>query len=81
LKKRNLTPVSGKPYFGNEENMITGTRGPNMLQDFYLHEKPAHFNRERIPERVVHVKGTVAFGIFTVTKDIYFKTNNYGTKR
>ena len=41
-----------------------------MLQDFILHEKMAHFNRERIPERVVHAKGSGAYGTFTVTNDI-----------
>jgi catalase len=50
--------------------MTVGPRGPILLQDFYLHEKLAHFNRERIPERVVHAKGTGAYGKFTVTKDI-----------
>ena len=40
------------------------------MQDFYLREKLAHFNRERIPERVVHAKGAAAFGTFTVTHDI-----------
>jgi catalase len=70
MKKKNLTTASGKPYFENEDSMTVGPRGPVLLQDFYLHEKLAHFNRERIPERVVHAKGTGAFGKFTVTKDI-----------
>jgi catalase len=50
--------------------MSVGPRGPLLLQDFILHEKMAHFNRERIPERVVHAKGSGAFGTFTVTHDI-----------
>jgi catalase len=50
--------------------MTVGPRGPVLLQDYYMHEKLAHFNRERIPERVVHAKGTGAYGKFTVTKDI-----------
>ncbi|NLX74071.1 MAG: catalase [Bacteroidales bacterium] len=50
--------------------MTVGPRGPVLLQDHYLQEKLAHFNRERIPERVVHAKGTGAYGKFTVTKDI-----------
>ena len=50
--------------------MTAGPRGPILLQDFILHEKMAHFNRERIPERVVHAKGTGAYGTFTVTNDI-----------
>lgn len=67
---RKLTTASGKPYVENENSMSVGPRGPLLLQDFILHEKMAHFNRERIPERVVHAKGTGAFGTFTVTHDI-----------
>lgn len=69
-EKKKLTTASGKPYFENEDSMTAGPRGPILLQDFYLHEKLAHFNRERIPERIVHAKGTGAFGKFTVTGDI-----------
>ncbi len=68
--KRKLTSASGKPYVENENTMSIGPRGPLLLQDYILHEKMAHFNRERIPERVVHAKGTGAFGTFTVTHDI-----------
>jgi catalase len=50
--------------------MSAGSRGPLLMQDFILHEEMAHFNRERIPERVVHAKGTGAYGTFTVTHDI-----------
>ncbi len=69
-KKLKLTSASGKPYTENENSMSAGPRGPLLLQDFILHEKMAHFNRERIPERVVHAKGSGAFGTFTVTHDI-----------
>ena len=69
-KNKKLTTASGKPYFENEDSMTAGPRGPVLLQDYYLHEKLAHFNRERIPERIVHAKGTGAFGKFTVTNDI-----------
>src|ERR1043165_3436570 len=69
-KTHKLTTASGKPYVENENSMSVGARGPLLLQDFILHEKMAHFNRERIPERVVHAKGTGAFGTFTVTHDI-----------
>ncbi len=69
-KKDKLTTASGRPYYENEDSMTVGERGPILLQDYYLHEKLAHFNRERIPERVVHAKGTGAFGKFTVTNDI-----------
>lgn len=70
MKKKKLTTASGIPYAEHENTMSVGARGPLLLQDFILHEKMAHFNRERIPERVVHAKGTGAFGTFTVTHDI-----------
>lgn len=70
MKKKKLTTASGRPFVENEDSMTAGPRGPVLLQDFYLHEKLAHFNRERIPERIVHAKGTGAFGKFTVTGDI-----------
>lgn len=70
MKKKKLTTASGRPYFENEDSMTAGPRGPVLLQDYHLHEKLAHFNRERIPERVVHAKGTGAFGTFTVTGNI-----------
>lgn len=69
-KKEKLTTASGRPYYENENSMSVGPRGPLLLQDYILHEKMAHFNRERIPERVVHAKGSGAFGTFTVTHDI-----------
>ncbi|MFI5136962.1 MAG: catalase [Sphingobacteriales bacterium] len=68
--KKKLTTASGIPYTENENSMTVGPRGPILLQDFILHEKMAHFNRERIPERVVHAKGSGAYGTFTVTHDI-----------
>jgi len=70
MAKKKLTTASGRPFFENEDSMTAGPRGPVLLQDFHLHEKLAHFNRERIPERVVHAKGTGAFGTFTVTGNI-----------
>ena len=69
-KNRKLTTASGKPYVEHENTQSVGARGPLLLQDFILHEKMAHFNRERIPERVVHAKGSGAFGTFIVTNDI-----------
>lgn len=69
-KTHKLTTASGRPYVNNENTMSAGPRGPLLLQDYILHEKMAHFNRERIPERVVHAKGSGAFGTFTVTHDI-----------
>ncbi|HTN45888.1 MAG TPA: catalase [Flavipsychrobacter sp.] len=70
MDQRKLTTASGIPYYNNEDTQSVGPRGPLLLQDFILHEKMAHFNRERIPERVVHAKGSGAFGTFTVTNDI-----------
>lgn len=69
-KKTRLTSASGIPYTEHENSLTVGNRGPMLLQDYILHEKMAHFNRERIPERVVHAKGTGVFGKFTVTHDI-----------
>lgn len=68
--EKKLTTASGIPYYYNEDTQSVGPRGPLLLQDFILHEKMAHFNRERIPERVVHAKGSGAFGTFTVTNDL-----------
>lgn len=70
MKENRLTTASGIPYTQHEDSQTIGPRGPILLQDFILHEKLAHFNRERIPERVVHAKGSGAFGTFTVTHDI-----------
>lgn len=70
MSHNKLTTASGKPYAENENSQSVGSRGPLLLEDFILHEKMAHFNRERIPERVVHAKGSAAFGTFTVTNDI-----------
>ena len=67
---KKLTTASGRIYVEHEDTMSAGPRGPLLLQDYILHEKLAHFNRERIPERIVHAKGSGAFGTFTVTHDI-----------
>lgn len=70
IKKRKLTTTSGASLFHYEDSQSIGERGPLLLQDFFLHEKLAHFNRERIPERIVHAKGSGAYGTFTATNDI-----------
>jgi len=70
MSQSKLTTASGRPYAEHENSQTAGPRGPVLLQDVILHEKMAHFNRERIPERVVHAKGSAAFGTFTVTHDI-----------
>ncbi|MFI5134240.1 MAG: catalase [Chitinophagales bacterium] len=69
-KKKRLTSATGIPYTEHENTKTVGPRGPVLLEDYILHEKLAHFNRERIPERVVHAKGTGAYGKFTVTNDV-----------
>ena len=69
-KPESLTTASGIPVADNQNSLTAGPRGPVLMQDFHLIEKMAHFNRERIPERVVHAKGAGAFGAFTVTGDI-----------
>ncbi|TDQ75191.1 catalase [Sphingobacterium yanglingense] len=68
--KKKITTASGNPVPFYQDSMTAGPRGPILLQDFFLHEKLAHFNRERIPERIVHAKGSGAYGTFTVTHDI-----------
>ncbi len=65
-----LTTASGAPVADNQNSRSAGPRGPLMLDDFHLIEKLAHFNREVIPERRVHAKGSGAYGTFTVTQDI-----------
>ena len=70
MENKKLTSASGRPYYEYENSQSVGPRGPLLVQDFWLHEDMAHFNRERIPERVVHAKGTGAYGTFTVTNDI-----------
>jgi len=69
-KKKTLTTAAGIPVPDNQTSLTAGERGPVLLQDHYLQEKLAHFNRERIPERVVHAKAAGAYGTFTVTHDI-----------
>jgi len=65
-----LTTASGIPVADNQNSLTAGPRGPVLMQDFHLIEKLAHFNRERIPERVVHAKGAGGYGVFRVTKDV-----------
>jgi catalase len=66
----NLTTSWGAPVGDNQNSMTAGSRGPTLIQDVHLLEKLAHFNRERVPERVVHAKGTGAHGYFEVTNDL-----------
>ncbi|MGE7876255.1 catalase KatA [Peribacillus muralis] len=68
--KKNLTTSWGAPVGDNQNSITAGQRGPVLIQDVHLLEKLAHFNRERVPERVVHAKGAGAFGTFEVTNDL-----------
>ena len=65
-----LTTAFGAPVPDNQNTMTAGPRGPVLMQDFRFIEKMAHFDREVIPERRMHAKGSGAFGTFTVTNDI-----------
>lgn len=70
MKNTRLTNASGSPVADNQNSLTAGPRGPLLMQDHNLLEKMATFNRERVPERVVHAKGSGAFGTFTVTNDV-----------
>jgi catalase len=76
MSERKLTNAAGAPIADNQNSMTAGARGPVVLQDVWLLEKLAHFDREVIPERRVHAKGSGAFGTLKVTHDIsrYTKT-------
>ena len=65
-----LTGLFGAPVSDRENSMTAGPRGPLVMQDIYFLEQMAHFDREVIPERRMHAKGSGAFGTFTVTNDI-----------
>ena len=67
---KKLTTAAGAPVVDNQNSMSAGPRGPLLLQDVWLIEKLAHFDREVIPERRMHAKGSGAYGTFTVTHDI-----------
>lgn len=70
MKDKYLTTNLGVPVADNQNSLTLGERGPVLLQDFQLIEKLAHFDRERIPERVVHAKGAGAYGYFQVYKNM-----------
>jgi len=67
---KKLTTAFGIPVGDDQNSMTAGSRGPALMQDAHLMEKLAHFDRERIPERVVHAKGAGAGGYFEVTVDV-----------
>lgn len=70
MSKKKLTTAAGAPVPDNQNTITAGARGPVLLQDVWLLEKLAHFDREVIPERRMHAKGSGAYGTFTVTHDI-----------
>jgi catalase len=69
-KRLTLTTDSGMPVPDNQKSITAGPRGPVLMQDFFLFEKLAHQNRERIPERGQLAKGSGAYGTLTITHDI-----------
>ena len=70
MEKKRLTAANGRPVADNQNIQTVGPRGPVTLQDPWFLEKLAHFDREVIPERRMHAKGSGAYGTFTVTHDI-----------
>jgi catalase len=69
-EKKTLTTSFGMPVSDDQNTVTAGAKGPALIQDIHLLEKLAHFDRERIPERVVHAKGAGAHGYFEVTHDV-----------
>src|SRR5471032_2430450 len=65
-----LTTNQGVPIADNQNSLRAGERGPSLLEDFILREKITHFDHERIPERVVHARGTAAHGYFESYQDL-----------
>lgn len=65
-----LTTNHGVPVSDNQNSLKAGSRGPSLLEDFVLREKIFHFDHERIPERIVHARGSGAHGYFECTKPI-----------
>lgn len=70
MSKKGLTTGAGAPVVDNNNVVTAGPRGPMLLQDVWFLEKLAHFDREVIPERRMHAKGSGAYGKLTVTHDI-----------
>jgi catalase len=69
-ENKTLTTAFGIPVADDQNSFTAGERGPVLMQDVHLLEKLGHFDRERIPERVVHAKGAGAYGYFEVTADV-----------
>lgn len=67
---RNLTTQQGVVIADNQNSLRTGKHGPTLIEDFVLREKINHFDHERIPERVVHARGSAAHGYFELTESL-----------
>jgi len=65
-----LTTNHGVPISDNQNTLSAGPRGPHLLEDFVLREKIQHFDHERIPERIVHARGSAAHGVFELTESL-----------
>ncbi len=80
IEPKPLTTTAGNPIVDNQNSLTAGPRGPLLMQDYQLIEKLAHQNRERIPERTVHAKGSGAYGTLTITHDLtrYTKASVFG---
>lgn len=65
-----LTTAQGIPVADNQNSLRAHPRGPTLLEDFILREKITHFDHERIPERIVHARGSAAHGFFQLTKSL-----------
>ena len=70
VNKVSLTSANGAPVADDNNSISVGARGPLTFDNHYLFEKLAHFNRERLPERVVHARSTGAYGTFTLNKGL-----------
>ncbi len=68
--RKNLTTNQGVPVGDNQNSMTAGRKGPTLIEDYVLIEKLAHFDRERVPERVVHARGAGAHGKFVTKKSM-----------
>jgi catalase len=69
-EKKRMTTSQGQPVHDDMNTKTAGEMGPSLIEDIHLLDKMAHFDRERVPERVVHAKGAGAFGHFEVTHDV-----------
>ncbi|WP_426027760.1 catalase [Brevundimonas sp. TWP2-3-4b2] len=65
-----ITTNHGVPVSDNQNSLKAGSRGPTLLEDFVLREKIQHFDHERIPERIVHARGSAAHGVFELTESL-----------